>query len=51
MENPPCSPVLAPNDFWLFPQIKSALKGQRFQDIKDVQTKNNGTMALKDVPQ
>jgi histone-lysine N-methyltransferase SETMAR len=26
------SPDLAPNDFWLFPKIKPALKGRRFQD-------------------
>jgi hypothetical protein len=26
MEDPPCSRDFAPNDFWLFPQIKSALK-------------------------
>jgi hypothetical protein len=25
-------PNLVPNDFWLFSKIKSALKGQRFQD-------------------
>jgi histone-lysine N-methyltransferase SETMAR len=28
VEHPPCSPDLAPNDFWLFPKIKSALKGR-----------------------
>jgi hypothetical protein len=27
MENPPCSPDLALNDFLRFPKIKSALKG------------------------
>jgi hypothetical protein len=27
---------LAPNDFWLFSQIRSALKGQRFQDAEDI---------------
>jgi transposase len=37
LECPPYSPDLAPNDFWLFPKIKSALKGQRFQDIEDIQ--------------
>jgi hypothetical protein len=25
---------LAPNDFWLFRKIKSALKGRNFQDMK-----------------
>jgi histone-lysine N-methyltransferase SETMAR len=27
MEQSPCSPDLAPYDFWLFPKINSALKG------------------------
>jgi hypothetical protein len=27
MEHPPCFPDLALNDFWLFPKIKSTLKG------------------------
>jgi hypothetical protein len=35
------SPYLAPNDFWLFPEIKYALKGRIFLDIKDIQEKNN----------
>jgi hypothetical protein len=36
MEHPPCSPDLAPNNFWTFPKIKSALKGRRFQDTEDI---------------
>jgi hypothetical protein len=37
-------PNLALNDFWLFPNIKSALKGRRFQDIEGIQNKcDNGT--------
>jgi histone-lysine N-methyltransferase SETMAR len=35
IEHSPYSPDLAPNDFWIFPKIKSALKGRIFQDIKD----------------
>jgi hypothetical protein len=27
MKHPSCSPDLALNDFWLFPEIKSAIKG------------------------
>jgi hypothetical protein len=34
MEHLPCSPDFALNNFWLFPEIKSALKGHRFQDKK-----------------
>jgi len=29
MEHLPYSPNLAPNDFWLFSKIKSALKGEK----------------------
>jgi histone-lysine N-methyltransferase SETMAR len=36
LEHPPCSPGLAPNDLWLFPKIKSALKGRSFHDIEDI---------------
>jgi histone-lysine N-methyltransferase SETMAR len=32
INQPPYSPDLSPADFFLFPQIKSALKGRRFQD-------------------
>jgi len=45
MEHPPFSPDLALNYFWLFPEIKSTLKGQRFQDIEDI--KKKVMMALK----
>jgi hypothetical protein len=42
INHPPSSPDLAPNDFWLFPKIKFALRGRRFQgiieDIKNVTT-------------
>jgi hypothetical protein len=31
------SPDLTPNDFWLFPKIKSALKGRVFHDTEDVE--------------
>jgi len=48
MEHPPCSPDLAPNDFWMFPEIKFALKGRRFHDIEDLH--KNMTTALKVIP-
>jgi len=41
---------MVPNDFWLFPKIKSALNGRRFQDIEDIQ-KKNVTTAPKAIPQ
>jgi transposase len=33
LEHPPYSPDLAPCDFFLFPKIKSALKGTRFESV------------------
>jgi hypothetical protein len=43
-EHPPYSSNLDLNDFWLFPKIKSVLKGQRFQDTEDIQRKcDDGT--------
>jgi len=35
-QHPPSSLDLAANDLWLFTEIKSALKGRRFQIIKDI---------------
>jgi hypothetical protein len=40
MDHLPFSFDLALNDFWLFPEIKSALKGWRFQDTEDIKKKN-----------
>jgi hypothetical protein len=37
LDHPPYSPDLAPCDFWLFPELKTALKGCRFDDISDIQ--------------
>jgi hypothetical protein len=44
----PYSPDFAPNDFWLLPKIKCALKIRRFQDIEDIQ--KNLTTSLKAIP-
>jgi len=35
--HPPYSPNLAPADFFLFPKLKSTLKGRRFQTIEEIQ--------------
>lgn len=43
--HPPYSPDLAPCDFFLFPRLKSALKGQRFQDVEEI--KANTAKELK----
>jgi len=39
LEHPPYSPDLASCDFFLFPKIKSALKGTRFESIDAVKAK------------
>ena len=39
MEHPPYSPDIAPCDFFLFPKIKSALKGTRFESVHAVKAK------------
>jgi transposase len=36
MGHPPYSPDLAPADFWLFPKLKSMLKGKRILGIEDI---------------
>jgi hypothetical protein len=47
MELPPCSPDLAPNDFWLFPKTVY-LKGTK---IPIYRHKKNVTTPLKAIPQ
>jgi hypothetical protein len=37
MDHPHYLPNLGPCDFWLFPKLKHALKGQIFADISDIQ--------------
>jgi hypothetical protein len=49
MEHPPSSPHLAPDDVWLFPKTRSALKGRRFQDTEDIQKECDN--ALEAIPQ
>ena len=39
MEHPRYSPYLAPCDFFLFPKIKSALKGTRFESVDALKAK------------
>jgi hypothetical protein len=33
----PCSPDLATADFFLFPKLKSTLKGRRFESIEEIE--------------
>jgi transposase len=46
--HPPYSPDLAPYYFFLFPRLKSTLKGKRFQDVADIQL--NTTRQLQAIP-
>ncbi|GFV01538.1 protein GVQW3 [Trichonephila clavipes] len=47
LEHPPYSPDLAPCDFYLFPKVKSALKGTRFESVEAV--KENAAGVLKEL--
>jgi len=49
LEHPPYSPDLAAVDFYLFPRLKSALKGRRFCDSTDIM--KNATDELKRLSQ
>jgi len=37
VSHPPCSPDLTPADLFLFPKLKTTLKGRRFQTIEEIQ--------------
>ena len=41
---PSCSSDLAPSNFWLFPKLKSPLKGKRFQIIDEIQENTTGQL-------
>ena len=42
LTQPPYSPDLGPYDFWLFPKLKSPLKGERFQTVDEIQENMTG---------
>ena len=48
IDHPPYSPDLAPADFFLFPRLKIALKGTRFEDLDDIQ--ESVTKTLQTIP-
>ena len=41
---PPYSPHLVPFDFWLFPKLKSPLKGKRFRTTHEIQENTMGQL-------
>ena len=47
--HPPYSPDLAPADFFLFPKLKSSLKGRRFQAVEEIE--ENSLWDLHAIPQ
>ena len=40
----PYSPDLAPCNFWLFPKLKSPLKGNKFQTVDEIQKNTTGQL-------
>ena len=47
VSHPPNSPDIAPADFFLFPKLKTTLKGRRFQTIEESQ--ENVIRELRDI--
>ncbi|UYV77047.1 hypothetical protein LAZ67_14002993 [Cordylochernes scorpioides] len=48
LPQPPYSPDIAPNDFFLFPKLKAVLKGRHFDTRDDIIEKS--LLALKSIP-
>ncbi|UYV72343.1 hypothetical protein LAZ67_9002713 [Cordylochernes scorpioides] len=49
LPQPPCSPELAPNDFFLYPKVKKVLKGRRFDSIPEIKENTRNILkSLKD---
>jgi hypothetical protein len=48
LHHPSYSPDLAPADFFLYPKLKSQLKGKRFQNISTIQA--NVTQQIRRIP-
>ena len=48
LPHPPYSPDLAPCDFWLFPTMKSPLRGRRFGDLQELSAASGEV--LRDLP-
>ena len=40
MPQPPYSPDMAPTDIFLFPKLKTPMKGKRFAKIKEIKAKS-----------
>ena len=44
--HPPCSPDMAPNDFWFYPRLKRNLKGKVFRNLDDLEDAVHREIAL-----
>ena len=44
----PCSSDLAPYDFWLFPRVKMAMKGKRFESIQNIDAATTAQLTKED---
>jgi hypothetical protein len=44
LDHPPCSTDIAPADYFLFPKVKSHLKGRLFDLISDIQKAVTSTL-------
>jgi hypothetical protein len=44
--HPPCSPDLAPCDFFLFTKMKLKLRGRRFENIDEIEAELQGVMKM-----
>jgi hypothetical protein len=49
LDHPPYSPDLGPYNFWLFPKLKTTVKGDKFSDIADIQ--GHATTILQTIPE
>jgi hypothetical protein len=49
IDHPPYPPDLVPRDFWLFPKLETALRGQKFADLSDI--KRNVKTLLRGIPE
>ena len=48
LQQPPYSPDMAPCDFWLFPKLKTTLKGYRFESREEIM--QNATAEMNTFP-
>ena len=49
LDHPPCSPDLAPADFFLFPRLKVVIRGARFVNVNAI--KDRVTAVLRSILQ